>query len=843
MKRSPVLWSAAALWVWSGLCSGAPAKGIVRGIYCHPGAAVDNRVWAPYGKGYELDSGVSHAGGSSMRCSNTDVVEAHGGWQSVTFNQEHPRPFVVAGWAKLEGVTGGQTYRCSVYLDLVLKGGRNWPMKIAAFDPAKSGWQYSEQVYEPPAPLASARVHVFLRQAQGTAWFDDIYVGEILDEEGTRSENLLKDPGFDEGRKRDNAEREALFGKLTELGCNAFHFYRSVPWGMVMSEDKLPGPDPENMLGDFVTDAHRHGLGVWLTTGAGHPTIRDAQSPEFPFYPCVNGRWGEAYTRAVAYMTQYGFDGIGVVPDEWTYTTGRTKRSYAKHADPAVVKFYADLPSFCDCPVCRESFEEKYGTPLPDLSKPWSTADPVWARYAQFRYDSTSRWMRRTVEAAKRVNPDVVTDTMICVLPVCSDDRLGAGAAWDKIGVDTALDCLQTDPYIFLHNYLGDSTHYYATETAIHLSAANWQRSSGVTLEACRLREKYRRKDPAEVYGAALSCLVHGAREFFWWHMNYLLGRSDHVAPEVPFKRVRAAYRVMAEMEDAVLGASVPGDLLVLYSRGSEDTWDRLGKRGNLPAVFGEAPNPKRGFIAHRNVLYFLLRRGYPFRMTYLDNPDPARLAAARILLVPFPFSLTAAEVDLVRLQAEAGKTVVLFSELSPLDEDGTLLRRPRLAELFSDGVPDRDVRAPVSARVGSGRVVFLGGDAAVGLLQPLGPVKDPKARVPAPTADPDAAQRLGPILSSGLGHPGTAFLAQPERDVEVAVLDGPRGRVVMAINWDATQPVAVLLRPETVLGGTRARGLAIRRDASVAERESDVGQDAWQLSLQPQEAVLLLAQ
>ena len=843
MRTIRLFSATATLCLWCVCSAGAPPTGIVRGIYCHPGAAVDNRVWAPYGKGYELDREARHAGRSSLRCTNTDTVEAHGAWQSVTFGQKQARPFVVAGWAKLEGVTGTPTYKCSVYLDLVLEGGKSWPMKIAAFDPAKSGWQYSEQIYEPPAPLVSARVYVFLRQEAGVAWFDDLYVGEVLDDKGTRSKNLLQDPGFDDGMKSDNAAREALFSTLQELGCNAFHFYRGVPWETVMSGEALPGPDPENMLQDFVTDAHRHDLRVWLTVGAGAPAIKDAQSAEFPFYPCVSGRWGEAYTRAVAYMTQYGVDGIGVVPDEWTYTTGRAKSRYAKHADPAVAQFYAGLPWFCDCPLCRESFKERYGVPLPDLSKPWSTADTVWAHFAQFRYDSTSRWMQRTIEAAKRVNPNVVTDTMICVLPVCSDDRLGAGAAWDKIGVDTALDCLQTDPYIFLHNYLGDSTHYYTTETAIHLSAANWQRSAGVTLEACRLRETYRKKDPAEVYGAALSCLAHGAREFFWWHMNYLVGRSDHVAADVPFKRVQAAYRVMSEMEAAVLNASAPGDLLVLYSRASEDTWDRLCKGGNLPAVFGEAPNPKRGFVAHRNVLYFLLRRGYPFRMTYLDNPDPARLTAARVMLVPFPLSLAPVEVGLLRGQAAAGKTVVLLSELSPLGQNGELLSSPALAELFRDTIPDRATASPLSVRVGKGRVVFLGADAAVGLLHSVRPVKDPTARVPTPAVDTDRSGPLQEVLASGLGNPGTVFLEQPEQDVEVAVLDGPRGRVVMAVNWDVAQPAEVLLRPSAARGGAKARGWAIRGDASVVERESSVGRNAWRVGLQPQEAVLLLVQ
>jgi len=841
MQRAALIASFAALVTsCAHFRPGAGEADVVRGIYCHPGSAINNRVWASYGRGYDVDAQEKHAGGGAIRCTNVDDVEAHGASQNVHFGQEKPRPLVVAGWAKLEGVTGQTSYRCSVYLDLALQNGKGWHMKIAAFDPAKTGWQYVEQIYEPPAPIASARVHVFLRQSKGTAWFDDIYVGEVLDDSGARSRNLLQDPGFEQGLKGDDSLRNEFFSRLEAIGCNAFHFYKSVGWQELMATEALPAPAPDDILLDFVRDAHRRGFKVWLTVGSPRPPIADAKSPEFPFYACVNGRWGELYTRTVAYFTQFGFDGIGVVPDEWTYGNGRVKRSFEKHKDPDVAKFYKEMPGYCDCEVCRREFKSRYGADYPDVRNAWGTADPAWARFTEFRYDSTSAWMQRTIEAAKRINPKVVTDTMICVLPVCSDNRLAAGAAWDKIGVDTDLDCLQTDPYIFLHNYLGDSTHCYATETAIHLAAANWRRGSGVTLEACRLRDKYRRKEPAEVYGAALSCLAHGSREFFWWHMNYIEGKVAHVEADVPARRVAAAYRVMKGMAPHLADAAVAGDVLVLCSRASEDTWDWLGKKQLLPPEFGEEPDPKRGFIAQKHALYFLLRRGCPFRMTYLDNPDPARLAAAKVAIVPFPFSLRESEVAVIEKLAREGKTVVLMSELSPFDELGQPLDRPRLSRLFGGKAPARTDAGPVTVAAGDGKIVFLGDDFAVQLFERIDAVRDPEAKVPLPAFDPERTAVLEQTLAAALGRPATVFASQPAEDVEVAVMEGRGGRLVLAINWESEQPAEVTLAPRLTRGFRQASGFAINAAAEVREVEWSVGGADWRLSLPAQEAVLV---
>jgi hypothetical protein len=411
---------------------------------------------------------------------------------------------------------------------------------------------------------------------------------------------------------------------------------------------------------------------------------------------------------------------------------------------------------------------------------------------------------------------------MICVLPVCSDNRLHTGAAWDQIGVETGLDCLQTDPYIQLHNYLGDSTHWYPTETAIHLTCANWKARSGVTLEACKLREEDRDKEPAEVYGAALSCLAHGASEFFWWHFNFVQGKVKWVDPAGPSRQLAAAYGVMKAMGSDLLNARTPGDLLVVYSRNSEDTWDWLaGVKGAPPEVFGEKPDRKRGFIAHHSVLYWLLRRGCPFQMTFLDNPDPERLKAAKVLIVPFPFAITDSQVAVLEELARAGRTVILMSEFSPADEMGQPLAQPRLARLFGGRTVDPRAEGIVEANFGEGKVIFLGGDFAVRLFAEMKPVKGPRAVVPLPAFDPARTEQFEKLLASALGGPASLFAEQPAQDVEAAVFNGPNGPMLLLVNWDFASPATVQLRSPGEGAACMLAGYSIFRDATVTPGSS----------------------
>jgi hypothetical protein len=804
-----------------------PEGGLVRGIYCNPGPAIDNRLWAEYGFGYVLDREERHGGEASLRCTAADATEAQGASQQVTLGQDVARPIVVAGWARLKGVSGPPSYHCSVYVDFRLDNGESWPMKIAAFDPTKEGWQYAEATYTPPAPISVAAVYAFLRELAGTAWFDDVYVGEVL-EDGTRGPNLLKSPGFEAGPEGHPPYREEFFAALGEIGCNAFHLYRGVAWDTVMGGDSLPLIEPDDPFLDFVREAQQRGFRVWVTVGLGLPGLTGPDDPRFPLWGCVNGPWGEAYTRAVAYMAQYGIDGVGVVPDEWNYDNSPVE-SLRKHVDPEVAGFYETLPHWCACDVCRERFRHRYGTDYPEVRDAWRSGDSAWARFTEFRYDSTRDWVDRTVKAAKAVNPKILTDTMICVLPVCSDNRLATGAAWDQIGATTDLDCLQTDPYILLHNYLGDSTHYYPTETTLHLSEANFARRSGVTLEACRLRDFEREKEPVEVYGAALSCWMHGASEFFWWHLNYLLGEADFVPPEAPKSALRSVYRVMEAMEADLAGGEVPGEVLVCYSRRSEDVWDWLAGAGTAKV------DPKRGFVAHRNVLYTLLRRGIPFRMTFLEHPDPARLRQAKVLIVPFPYALADDEAQLLRNQAEAGKAVIVLSERSPVDQLGRLLPQPRLGDLINQTVAPGGTAPRQRLR---GAITFVDGDLAVNLAEPFPPRDQPTVKVRPPAMRAQEVGLLEGLVRSGLSR-DPSLLAQPvTQDVEVALLESPRARVVLAVNWETDQPAEVVLRLPKRTG--MATGRRILPGRIVDSLRVPVRDGALPLTLQAQEACLL---
>ena len=47
-------------------CAAHETRSIVRGIYADPSSAIDNRLWASYGGGYETDAKEKHGGKVSV---------------------------------------------------------------------------------------------------------------------------------------------------------------------------------------------------------------------------------------------------------------------------------------------------------------------------------------------------------------------------------------------------------------------------------------------------------------------------------------------------------------------------------------------------------------------------------------------------------------------------------------------------------------------------------------------------------------------------------------------------------------------------------------------------------
>ncbi len=812
---------------------------ITRGIYCPPGPLLSTAYWGKYAGGFEFRQATAHSGRACARVSVTDAAGGGGVSQVVKLDQTSPQPVKIAGWSKAEGVADGpRDFRYSVYVDFRYADGTALYGPTAAFSSGTHDWEYSEFIVKPEKPLAEARVYAFLRQRTGTAYFDDLFVGPV---DGA---NLLKNAGFEPDDRDNRAAQEAVYRTYADLNANAMHTYLSGAPAFWKGEDGQGNPDVRR----FLAEAKAHNIGVWLTTGEpGQPAIKDASDPNFPQYNCVNGPWGEAWTQSLALAAAYDFAGLSLVPDEYNWTNGSLKERYSKHADPKVAAFYQQLPSFCDCPVCAALYKRTYGEDLPKLAPGanFPEATPPYLRYLQQRYNSTAQWMGRSVAAIKAVNPRIRADSLICVSPICSDLWWGTGVAWDRMGAVSNVDFPTTDPYILLHNYLGDSTHWYVTETAAHLTAATTKRQCGIVLEASRLRKEYRELDPVEVYGSALSAVAHGAKELAWWHYSHLTDESRTTdRSDASRACVRGVYGLLKEADPWLGGLHAPPLVAVLHSRAADDLWRFYAKPPAPPAVATTpTEDPRYAAVAQKEVLYALCRRGVPVDLYYLETAQARQLQSYRAIVVSFPYAISDGQAALLRNLAASGKTVIVISQVGPLDEVGLPRSQPALLDLCGLRDVPTDETARVSHPVGKGRVVFLGDAYGHGL--PLSRDNQKRTRTERILPDPLNLERvnvLAETLQQACGGEPWALSRMTDQDVEARCLVNAAGQpVLLAINWE-NEPQAVELHVP-LTKATNYTGFRLGSDGRVTSSsvKAQAGKDGvrFKLTLQPQEACL----
>ena len=867
--------AAGALIGLSAYAQDYPKTHIVRGIYVPTTGLISTAIWAPYGVGPEPDSGQVHGGKLALRGVSPDAQSAAGASQMVAVNQKEPKPLEISGWSRAEGVEGPKSYKYSLYLDLVYQDGESWYMQLAQFEPGTHDWQVSRTIITPKKPVKSAAFHAFIREQKGTVWFDDLFFGE------PGGKNLLRDPGFEGAADEDTTARDAVFGRLADLHINALHVY--LGRSDVELNPRRPGPPP---VSRFLQAAHQRGLGVWVTLGWPQPGIKSVQDPNFPEYYCVNGRFGREWPELLALAAKQPFDALGFVPDEYNWNTWGPREWYAKCPDEKVRQFYAALPPYCNCPDCRRQYQAMFGRDLPELSGPNQPqpSDPAWLDFCLFRYASTTDWIRRTADAVKAVRANARLDSMICVSPICSDDWLGPGVAWDDLGHHTKVDVLQTDPYLLLHNYLGDSTHWYITETATHLVGANRQRRAGVTLEASRLRpstpqEPNRNHDPVEVYGCAYSAIFRGAREIFWWHYSHLTGEAKVVDDERPTQaNVRNCYGLLERVDPWFARPPRPQRLAVLHSRLSEDFYRRYVEAKDQQVITHPTADPRYGHRAQQEFLYYLFREAIPFDLYYLEQVSAQELAPYDAVVVPFPFALSDDRAKLLTSLAQTGKKVLVISEFGRCDEQGRPRTRGALLDLLGladDPSGSRLVRgqpplmanevevygslrpaaakvavagdggAPIilSHSVGRGRVLFAAGPLGYGLVAN----RDNEKRTVAQRIQPnplsaDDVRLLTYALADLLGGPPSLIAEKPRgKDAEVNCLrsqDG--GWLVLATNWE-NEPLRLVVRLAD-RGRARVAESFSQTPGGMTERPANeaVSLARWELSLSPQEARLV---
>lgn len=841
-----------------------PGSTVTRGVYVHSRDLIPGQVWSDFHAGYQFATDNPHSGQYCIRCHNEPGGAGAGAGQQVEVNQTEPAPLKIAGWSRAENVQGGgKPYQYSIYVDLRYTDGEPLYMQLAPFDPGTHDWQYSETIIEPEKPIATASVNLFVRDIGGTAWFDDIFFGPA------DGENLLRVPGFETTEMADDSRRREVLANLEELGVNAVHTFMSLP------DDEREQVELREML-DTLAD---HGIGVVVTVGMGYEPIEDADDPDFPQLNCVNGEWGDRWVETLRGFAEYPLMGIGVVPDEYNWSTGRLRRRFADHPDERVQQFYENLPTYCDCEACHERFQREYGEPLPEMgqwSRPPEQTD-AYRKFIDFRYRCTTDLIGRAADAIHSTEHDIRADSLICVSPICSDFRLGTGVAWDMIGYHTDLEYPTTDPYILLHNYLGDSTHWYVTETAAHLVGCTPRRQCGIVLEGTQLRAEHRSLLPVEIYGSALSAVARGAKEVAFFHYVHLMQQTaaGRTQGQSGFNAVRGCYDLLQRIEPWLEGAEPVRRVAFLYSRASDEYFSfYTHPEPNTEILTHDTDDPRYPFLAQKEVLYYLFRAGVPTDLYYLDQVSAEELEDYHAVVVPFPFAVSEEQAAMLEDLAEAGKSLIVISEFGSVDEMGVPYERPVLLDLLGlaeapsgekrgelqvtePGIPAIEGEFSVYDRVipkdGTETAAMVEGSPAI-TDRPLGEAGvrflagEFGINLPA-NYDNEARDRTVRIMPSELseGHAklfGTvlkpvAVLEQavPEDDVEVALMRNAAGdHLVFAINWEEYPVTVDLVLPDEVAGA--AAGLSLSASGAVTERSIDAG--ASELRLAPQEAVVL---
>ncbi|NPV45477.1 MAG: hypothetical protein HPY69_00860 [Armatimonadetes bacterium] len=770
-----------------------PGTNITRGIYLNPAPLMSTGHWTAFGEGFSFTEESAHSGRASIECVHPGPgVEGVGAAQDVKVGQIAPAPLRISGWSKAEGVVGAdRAWNYSVYADVRCADGSSIYMQIATFSGGTHDWEYAETVVEPKAPVTTVALYVFLRQATGRVWFDDIFLGPV------DGPNLVRNPGFEPEDRVDVAARDAMLHTLQDLGVNALHIYLSGSPGYWQGSNGQGNAT----VWDFLKLMRERGTGVWVTTGGPEtPGFADADDPNFPQYACVNGPWGEAWVKTLGLAAAYDFAGISLVPDEYNWLYHSLRDAYSKHSDPRVAEFYQKLPAMCDCPVCRELYRTKFGAEMPTL--PLDTVFPqqsqAYRDYLRLRYDSTTEWLRRGAQAVHGANPRIRADSLLCVSPICHDDWWGPGIAWDRLG-ETGIDFPTTDPYIQLHNYLGDSTHWYVTETAAHLTAATPKRQCGIVLEASRLYPEYREIDPVEAYGSALSAVCHGAKELAWWYYTNLTGESGVTGrPEVYYACLKGLYGLLAQADTWLGGLHPYQPVALLYSRASDDWWRFYSQPE--PTAFLQPPvrDARHANVAQKEVLYYLFRRGVPTALHYLESVTAEQLRGYQAIVVPFPLAISDQQAALLQQLARSGKRTVVVSQNGPLDDFGALRERPALSGMV------QGAEGPNGRRFGRGRVWFLRDDFGYRLVAHGDNQKRTRAERIQP--DPIAAEPAAAfdrILRAACGHEPWVLEQLPSADLEATALTNAQGDlVVLTTNWTDT-PQRCRIRLPRVGGST----------------------------------------
>jgi len=412
---------------------------------------------------------------------------------------------------------------------------------------------------------------------------------------------------------------------------------------------------PENYLKDIAAAFEKEGITFFTMDRVSYPKDLSEFPPsptrDLPA-PYITRQTRESWAGFTAEQAASGANGIGIGFDEQYWTAIRNLK----------VDDYT-----------RKVFTERYGMAFPEKAED----TPAYRRWLLFAYNEFASYLQDSVEAARKVNQNVVTNSPVTALDTLWNQRIDWGVAHDIIGHQASIDVLRSSGYFDYAN-IG----HYVTGASVKRAIAATSSRGATSLHNCPWANDpvkypgfYLHFPPVYMY-SPLSAFMNGAKIASFWRYNFIYyGGYDK-----PVQECFAMLDTLAAW--GMKEATTPQEIVVLKSRASEDWW-QVHCRYN---PVGDPMDQYRGFINEKWTLQFLFTRGYPFEMRYLDHPEDLQdLAKYKVIIVPFAYSISNQAGAALTRAAKAGAKLIVIGGKGEVDEFGDARATPLLAGLLAE--------------------------------------------------------------------------------------------------------------------------------------------------------------